>query len=193
MSSAEYPEGIALLGTLYTGAAGGTTAGLLCGGFALILQWLCGTVISYVLLIASALVTLLAAVQITIPSIIRAVENRPRADWEDEDRKPVRQEPAAVVVNHIANKRIEYVEHKRQKQAERQMEIDIPVDDEPATITMPKQPRKLSPKASEFMRDVDVNVAEPVAAAHNAVIPDKNEDMIVSTSPADEPSIPDEQ
>jgi len=190
LSSAEYPQGFALLGTLYQGAAGGTTAGLLCGGIGLILQWLCGTVISYILLITAALVTLLAALQITIPSIIRAVENRPRADWEAEDRKPVRQEPAAVVVNHIANKRIEYVEHKRQKQAERQMEIDIPVDDEPLVKHETRQPRKLSPKASEFMRDVDVSVAEPVAAAHTAVVPDREEDLIVSAPPVNPDPIP---
>ena len=186
LPSADYPEGFALLGALYSGAAGGTTAGLLCGGFALILQWLCGTVISYVLLITAALVALLAAVQITIPSIIRAVENRPRADWEAEDRKPVRQEPAAVVVNHIANKRIEYVEQKRQKQAERQMEIDIPVDDEPLVNPKTRQPRKLSAKATDFMRDVESNVAEPVAAAHNAVVPDQEEELIVSAPPSAE-------
>ena len=37
LPSADYPDGFALLDALYTGAAGGATAGLLCGGFALIL------------------------------------------------------------------------------------------------------------------------------------------------------------
>lgn len=182
MPSESYSDGLALLGALYAGGAANTSAGLLCGGLAMILQWLCGTVISYILLIISAVLTLLASFQITIPSIIRAIQNRPRADWEEEDQKPVQPEPAAVVVNHIATKRIEYVEQKRQRQAERQMEIDIPVDDEPLVIGNSKKAEKLSPKASEFMRDVDGDVATPVAVSEKAVYEDTDVDLIMPKS-----------
>ena len=53
--------------------------------------------------------------QITIPSIVRAVQNRPRPDWKDEEQEEC-QEPAAVVVNHIANKHIEHLEQRRAAQ-----------------------------------------------------------------------------
>ena len=179
MNTSNLPNGFAMLVELYQGGADGTTAGILCGGIALLLQWLCGTAISYIILILSALFTLLASFQITIPSIIRAVQNRPRADWEDEEREEV-PEPAAVVVNHLANKRIEYVENKRRMQAERE-EIDIPLDEEPA----PAAPqRKVSKKASDFMSQIDGDVSEPVAAAGKAVVGNPDVDLIMPTPKA---------
>jgi len=187
MSQQTYPKGFSLLAELYKGGSAGTSAGLICGGFAMVLQWLCGTVISYIIFIVAGVLALLAACQITIPSIVRAVENRPRADWEDKDRQPVRQEPAAVVVNHLANKRIAYVEQKRQREAERQMEIDIdiPVDNKP--LEKPKQSRKLSSKATDFMREVEGDVGTPVAAAEKAVGGDADVDLIFQQK---EPSAP---
>ena len=157
----ELPTGFSLLSFLYERGALGATAGLICGGITLLLQWLFGTVITAIILIVAAILTLLAAFQITIPSIIRAVQNRPRADWEDEEKEEV-PEPAAVVVNHIANKRIEYVEQKRQKKAEQAM-IDIPVDDEP--VPAPKHKHKISAKANAFMNEIVGDVEQPVAAA----------------------------
>ena len=172
------PTGSAIVTALYQGGVEGTTAGLLCGGIALLLKSLCGTVISCVLLFAGAALALLAAFQITIPSIVRAVQNRPRADWEDE--KPVeKEEPAAIVVNHIANKRIEYVEHKRQRQAEREaVNIDIDVDDTP--VLPPKNiTRKANPKANELMAQIDGDVESPVAAAEKAVVENADVDLIL--------------
>ena len=174
MDNASLPAGFSMLVELYQGGAEGTTAGILCGGVALLLQWLCGSVISYIILILSALFTLLASFQITIPSIIRAVQNRPRADWEDEEREEV-PEPAAVVVNHLANKRIEYVENKRRLQAE-QEEVEAAFEDEPAPA-VPQ--RKVSKKASDFMSQIDGDVSEPVAAAGKAVVGDPDVDLIM--------------
>ena len=59
---------------------------MLCGGISLLIKLLCGWWISLFIFIVAAILTLLAAMQITIPSIIRAIANRPRPDWdEDED------------------------------------------------------------------------------------------------------------
>ncbi|MGN0998250.1 MAG: DNA translocase FtsK [Faecousia sp.] len=174
MNSANLPEGFAVLSELYTGGAAGRTAGLICGGIALLLQLLCGKAISYVILITAALITLLASMQITIPSIIRAVQNRPRPDWEDDYEEP--EEPAAVVVNHIANKRIEYVENKRRIQEER-ASIDIPLDDAaPVQTTAPK--KKGNTRVSDLMSQID-DVESPVAAAKNAVTGDTDADLII--------------
>ena len=157
----ELPTGFSLLSFLYERGTLGVTAGLICGGLTLLLQWLFGSVITGIILVVAAILTLLAAFQITIPSIVRAVRNRPRAEWEDEEKEDV-PEPAAVVVNHIATKRIEYVEQKRQKKAEQAM-IDIPVDDEP--VPPPKHKHKISEKANAFMNEIGNDVEEPVAAA----------------------------
>ena len=114
---------------LYQGGIAGNTAGLICGSIAMLLSWLLTVPLSYIILIVAALFTLLGAMQITIPSLIRAFQNRPRADWEDEEKEE-RQEPAALVVNHIANKRIEHIENKRRRQEEK-TNVDISLDDEP--------------------------------------------------------------
>jgi len=184
MDSAQLPSGFSLLVSLFQGGADGTTAGLLCGGLALLLQWLCGKVISYIILILAAIFTLLASFQITIPSIIRAVQNRPRADWEDEVEEVP--EPAAVVVNHLANKRIEYVENKRRLKEERE-QLDLMIEEEEAQ-TQPAPKHKLARKENDFMSQIEADVEKPVAAAKNAVAEDADVDLILSPKPAVKPA-----
>ncbi len=174
------PTGMALLSELVSGGVSGDTAGLICGGVALLLNLLFGKAFSLIILIVAALLTLLASFQITIPSIIRAVQNRPRADWEDDE--PEVEEPAAVVVNHIANKRIAYVENKRKHQEERQLEIDIPVDDKPLKPKRAK--RVLTPEANDFMNQVDTDVQTPVAAAKEGMSGNANVELILEDKSA---------
>ena len=171
--------GMALLPELASGGVSGETAGLICGGVALLLNLLFGQAFSLIILIVAALLTLLASFQITIPSIIRAVQNRPRADWEDEE--PELEEPAAVVVNHIANKRIAYIENKRKEQEERQLEIDIPVDDKPLKPKRTK--RVLTQEANDFMNQVDTDVETPVAAAKEGMSGNADVELILDSKP----------
>jgi S-DNA-T family DNA segregation ATPase FtsK/SpoIIIE len=175
MAPVQLPGGAAAIGALYDGGVAGTTAGVLCGGLAWIMALLLNEVISGIILIVAALLCLLASMQITIPSIIRAVQNRPRPDWEDEELEE-RQEPAAVVVNHIAKKHIEHVEQKRARRNE-QMQIDIDLDEPVVPTKMPK--RKLSPEASDMMRQIDVDVDSPVAAAGNSVSADADVELLM--------------
>ena len=153
----------AVIGNLYAGGATGKTGGLICGLIAMLLRWLCGDVISYILLFVAAAFTLLGALQITIPSLVRAVENRPRADWESDEARQAQPEPASIVVNHLAAKRIEFVENRRKKKEER-ANIDIPIDGEPKR----KKKTPLSPKAEKMLRQID-DIEAPVAAAETYV------------------------
>ena len=105
--------GFKLISDLYVGGITGTSGGLICGLIAMLIRWACGDVLAYVLLGGGAIVMLLASMKITLPSIVRAIQNRPRDDWEEEPIE--RPEPAAMVVNHIANKRIEQNRQRRQK------------------------------------------------------------------------------
>lgn len=125
--------GARIIADLWTGGAQGTSGGLLCGGFSMLIRWACGSVLTYILLILVAIATLLASMKITIPSIIRAIKNRPRDDLEEEDFLEVRPEPAALVVNHIANRRIEHNRQRRIQQEERQMTMDevVVINDAP--------------------------------------------------------------
>ena len=143
------PAGFAAISELYLGGVSGTTGGLICGGIATLMKMLFGTVITYIILIIGGLLTLLGGMQITISSIIRAIQNRPRPQWEDEVAEE-RQEPAAVVINHIANKRIEHLEKRRNAAAEAQNE---------ATAESGKT------KVKDIMSQIDSDVDDPVAIA----------------------------
>ena len=154
----------AVVGNLYSGGITGRTGGLICGIVGIILRWICGDIISFILLIVGAVFTLLGAIQITVPSLVRAVENRPRADWESEEARQEQPEPAAIVVNHLAAKRIEYVENRRRKKEEK-ANIDIPLDGEPAR----KKKVPVSPKAEKMLRQID-DIETPVSAADTPVV-----------------------
>ena len=157
-------KGFQFVANLYSGGVTGKTGGLICGSIAILLSWLCGEVISYIILFVGAAFSLLGSMQITIPSLVRAVENRPRADWESDEVREAQPEPAAIVVNHLATKRIEYVENQRRRKEERNASIDIPLDGEPKR----KRKTPLSPKAKDMLRQID-EIETPVAAAETSV------------------------
>ena len=177
MPTGELSKGVKLLSDLYMGGIRGTTGGLICGSFTMLLQWLCRDFVTMILLVLAAIVALLGAMQITIPSIIRAVQNRPRADWEDDEDQA--QEPAAVVVNHIANKRIEHLENKRRIQEQRQQELEQRQKEAAA----PKRTRK--PKEDELLSQIEQDTDLPVAAAERPVKP--SEDDSIFTPVASKP------
>ena len=144
--------GFQIVFDLYRGGITGTSGGLICGLLAMLVRWACGNAFAYALFIIFGIFALLASMKITIPSIIRAIQNRPRDDWQDElvQEKP---EPAAVVVNHIANKRIEQNRQKRQKQEL----AELAYDGEPV------QPRKTT-KAQQVAESASEHIvpSEPV-------------------------------
>lgn len=113
----DIPQGLDAFGRLYSGGMEGTTGGVLCGGAAILLRWICGKTLAYLICGIGAVLTLLGAMQITLPSIIRAIANRPRDDWEEDEEEDYI-EPAAIVVNHLANKQIE---HKRQRREQEEL------------------------------------------------------------------------
>ena len=161
-SSNMLPTSMEFFSTMYDGGIHGTTGGVICGFVGSLMRWLIYDWLSLIFLGIGAVFTLLGAMQITIPSIIRAIEERPKATWETED-KPPRPEPAAVVVNHIATKRIEMIENRRKNQAEKK-NIDIPLDGE----TRPKKKKPISRKAQQMISQID-EIDTPVGAAENYV------------------------
>ena len=130
-------EGFALVSDLYSGGMDGRSGGIICGGAALLLRWACGNVLSFIISILLAAISLLGAMQITIPSIIRAIANRPRDDFEDDESAYI--EPAAVVVNHIANKNIEKRRQNRQRVAAEKANGEIFALEEEKLNTEPKR------------------------------------------------------
>lgn len=109
-------SGLAIFPDLYLSGIEGRSGGVICGGLAVLLRGALGNVVSYILIGLSAVLTLLGALEITVPSLIRAIINRPKDDWENEEQQQVYVEPATAVVNHIANKQIENKRKRRQQQ-----------------------------------------------------------------------------
>jgi len=174
-------SGFAVVSDLYLTGVSGDSGGVLCGGAAMLLRWACGNVMSYIILIVAAVLFLLGSMQITIPSLIRAIINRPRDEWEeDEEEEEAYIEPAAVVVNHIANKQLEYKRQRRQRMEEaRALEQAQP---DPVRLPEPKQERAVHSastsvqhtqanpsRASDFMSRVDEEISSPVGAAAEPV------------------------
>lgn len=126
-------EGFGIVAELYHGGVSGTSGGVLCGGAAWLLQWACGNVFAYLIAGFGAVIAILGAMQITIPSIIRAIANRPRDEWEEDEEEYI--EPAAVVVNRIANRQIQQKQLKR----EHAKAIQTQMEEVPAPLLPPAQ------------------------------------------------------
>ena len=146
-------EPVQLMSYLFSGGSAGTTGGLVCGGAACLLRWACGTALSYIISMLCAVLTLLGAMQITIPSLIRAIANRPRDDYEEEDEDDDYIEPAAIVVNKIANRQIE---QKRQRREQAVQAAAAPRIEEPAQERMPDPPKPRKEKQPEPPRQPEV-------------------------------------
>ena len=112
-------SGFTYLKNLYNGGISSATGGLVCGLLTEGVVAAVGRIFSFIVFVLGALLCLLAACRITIPSLIRAIENRPRPEDILDDPIPEAPEPAAIVVNHIANKRIEHMENRRRLEAQR--------------------------------------------------------------------------
>ena len=193
---------------LYTGGSTGASGGVICGGLAMLLRWSCGGPISYLITIAGAVFTLLGAFQITIPSIIRAIANRPRDDWEEDEDDFI--EPAAIVVNHLANKQIA---HKRQQREKAMQAAQMPPAVEPQTEEILRPAKKAAPqkpatppqrqeprqepdpdpvkqvpgKGAAFMNRLDEEIGAPLVGTRNYVredIPNVFDEPVTPVVPA---------
>ena len=165
--------GFDLIAELYTAGISGGSGGVLCGGAAYLLLWACGAPLSYLITIVSAVLALLGAMQITIPSIIRAIANRPRQDWDDEDEEDYI-EPAAIVVNHIANKKIEQKRQKRERALAAKEQVFTP--EEPVKeLPAKRQSKTPAPKQQETEA---LPAAKPQAQPLNEPVPKPSQDPV---------------
>jgi len=142
MPTAFMDQGFAMIPDLFRGGVDGSTGGVLCGGFTMLMRWACGKPMSYLILILTIVLTLLGSLQITVPSIIRAIMNRPRDDWDDEVEDI---EPAAIVVNHIANKKIEQKRQRREKERMERAAMAKVYDPDTELEVLPSPPAVVKP------------------------------------------------
>ena len=180
-------SGIAVVGQLYKiGTTAGMTGGVICGLVAILIHWLCGPIVSYILLIVLALLAILGGMGITVRGLVQAYKNRPRAEWEDEEAI-AQPEPATVVVNHITNKRIEYKEQRRQREAEKAAQAA----EEAKRLAEEEKRRKKKPltKVEDIMSQIGGDVEDPVAASGMAQETDDDVEILPIVNKPSEPVI----
>ncbi len=189
--AATVTEGLEIVLALYNTGVSGRSGGVLCGGLAMLLNWACGAPLTYLILILCAILTLLGAMEITIPSLVRAIANRPRDDWEEEDEDDY-VEPAAAVVNHIANKKIEQKRQKRERALQAKEEtfvLEAPVEEKrpqkkhtpqpakpvqqrestPAPAPVTDSVKQVPGKGSAFMDRIDMDINAPLSGTSDYV------------------------
>lgn len=176
-----------LVTVLYQGGADGSTGGVVCGGIAMLVRWGCGKTISFLIFLVAAVLALLGAMQITVVSLAKAIQNRPRDEMEEllEEEEP--SDPAVLVVNHIANKRIAYNRQRRQRMEMEEREAR----EEPAEET--KKAVKSKSRADDMMSQIDGDIGQPVAAAADYVTDGAVNEDVPKIQPEpipEEPAVP---
>ena len=178
MPETTYSGGFKTIGELFLGGTTGSSGGLICGSLALLLRWACGDVIAFMLLAIGIVLCLLGSVQLTIPSLIRAYQNRPREDYDDEDEEEEPYvEPAQLMVNHIVNRRIEQKQQRRIRDEEetfQQMTIEEPAPQPRSRSNVvhiaeerpvKKVEKPVQSKAEAMLSQIEGDLFAPVTAA----------------------------
>ena len=162
LDTVEIPWGISMVAALYRGGIAGTTGGLLCGFFAMLLELIFSKIGAVLIFVILLILSLLCALNMTIAGIAQAVKNRPKLEY-DEPEEP--QDNAAAVVNYVAQKHIDHVQKKRAA------DFDLPVDDPPAPVQKRGRKRDV-PSPDEFILEKRAQAKQAASkAAANETAP----------------------
>ncbi len=187
-----FSGGLKLFTELFQGGMDGSTAGVICGGLAVLFESACGRVFSLIIFVIAGVLTLLGSIQITLPSLVRAFQNRPRDYEEEELEEEEYVEPAALVVNSIVNKQIERKRMRRQRLEEEAEEEQLYIEDyvEPALPAPSKRKEQKAPVQEEIFTEPErkqPTKKEPVKSAPVKFGPSKAEDMLNQIADIGEP------
>ena len=185
-----FSGGVKLISELFQGGVSGSTAGVICGGLALMCQSAFGKVLSMTVLSIGGVLTLLGSLQITVPALVRAFQNRPREDWEEEDGVGAHLEPAEKVVNTIVNKQLERKRMRRERLAEEAEEEQLYIEEYEAPALPAAAKRKERPVKEEVFEEAvkqPVRKAEPVRVAPEKPARSKAQDMLSQIADIGEP------
>ena len=187
LDTVEIPWGISMVAALYRGGIAGTTGGLLCGFFSMLLELIFSKIGAVLIFVILLILSLLCALNMTIAGIAQAVKNRPKLEY-DEPEEP--QDNAAAVVNYVAQKHIDHVQKKRAA------DFDLPVDDPPAPVQkrgrkrdVPSPDEFILEKRAQAKRAASKAAASETAPAEAAQVEPTVEAPQVELAPA-QPEVP---
>ena len=184
-------HGAAIVGQFYRQGQLGASGGLICGALAFVLRWAFGKTFTFILIAIVWLLSLLAAVEITIPGIVQAVRDLPRKDGDDDSTAADEGPNASERVVQFASRAWNRFRNWRAERRRREEEFDDYDDDydeddvvwdNPVTnffsgkrkfdepeqrpvqkpVALPKPDRA---RAEEFMKQLEAEINTPVAPA----------------------------
>lgn len=125
---------------LWTGGIDGTAGGVLAGGAASALAALISRIGAVIVILIGMFLSLITSLNMTVSSIITAIKNRPRAEYDEPQRE--HKDAAQALVDTVATHHIEHIQRSEKRKASRMDEFDLPVDDPPLPETPVKKQRK---------------------------------------------------
>jgi len=136
-----------MLGELWRGGIAGTAGGMISGLLAQFLELVISRIGAVIVLIVALLMELLTSLNMTVRGIVTAIKNRPRAEYDEPQFE--HPDPAEVLVNHVAQKRMEHEEKKRSRVSE----FDLPVDEPPMPVAEPESQEKRIIPPDQFLME----------------------------------------
>ena len=167
MSGSELTWTKTLLPELWKGGVNAETGGLLCGFIAMALEACLSKIGAAIILAAALIVCILYALNMTIPSIVKAIQNRPRL--EPEEPEEPQQDRAAAIVNHVAQRRIDRIQQKRAREKNIQ-DYDLPVDEGPEARRPEKDNKPISPDQLIEQRRSEAKKPAPEPVFHQPAL-----------------------
>ena len=159
ISKAQIDWGLSMLKALFTTGQAMESGGLISGFIAMLLKLIFSGIGAGIILSVLFLLLLLASFRITVISVTKAIQNRPRPEGKDQDPET---DPATVIVNRMAQRHIEASERKKTAKSDIS-DFDLPVDDpalaengEPATkagLAAQRSSRTKKPGSKEELQE----------------------------------------
>ena len=160
-------DGFALITSLYRTGGSSESGGVLCGLAGGFLADALSAPLALILLTIAAVLFLMAALRLTIPALIRAFQDRPRFE-DEEEALPPKPEPAEALVNHMAVKQHEMKQKRQQKQ------LQLAQEREEQKRLQEQKAREDAQRGKEILRQISDPIAQP-KESENGVIAEFDE------------------
>ena len=158
MKTDELGTGVAIVKNLYLSGISGQSSGVLCGGIALVVDYLLGVVLACLLFFLAAATALLAIVDVTIPKLIQSFRKLPVKPREEKEYDEYGMSDR--MVGGLYSKWQESVDKRNLKNEQFAAEIERQQQEMPAA--KPSKFQKCKTLANAFMRVLDEDVDSPV-------------------------------
>ena len=158
MKTDELGTGFSIVKNLYLFGIAGQSSGILCGGIAMLVDYLLGVVLSCILFFLASATALLAIVDVTIPKLIQSFRKLPVKQREEKEYDEYGMSDR--MVGGLYSKWQESVDKRNLKNEQFAAEVERQQQEMPAS--KPSKFQKCKTLANAFMRVLDEDVDGPV-------------------------------